>query len=433
MKNKTQHVYHIMKHKDLKGIMKHLRCANLLALIIFACLTVFHLYLPAQEKDEESALAPRHYTFNLSLWYPVSINKTQHDSVNINLTLLYGRVGTVRGLDLAIGASALEHGLEGFQLAGFFGVSGDYVSGAQVSGLINVCGENLKGGQVGGLINIIGSKGQGFQIAGGLNISGDSLHGFQASGLFNIVGERFQGLQATGGFNIVGESCVGYQGAGLFNIVGEDFTGLQTSGLFNIVGENLTGAQIGVVNVAPYFSDAAQIGIFNVSDEMRGFQLGVVNWNDETFGIPVGLVNVSKKEGRIRWISWGSNISSINSGVKFEVDKIYSIVSLGYYNYYLSKGTALSYAGYYGVYLFQDSSSFSIDLGYMYMDNKKIFKSNPEESDQHIILTRAVMSIAISSRVSLIGGGGLSYIVDRHRSIDRGEVYPIFFFGVEVL
>lgn len=411
--------------------MNRLQRTPLSVLFIFCFFSVFSLQILAQEKEKETIHSPRHYVVNLSLWYPVSINKTKHDSVNINFTLLYGRVGTVRGLDLAIGASALEYGLKGFQLAGLLGVSGEYVSGAQVSGLMNICGEDLMGGQVGGLMNIIGSKGQGFQIAGGMNISGENLLGFQASGLFNIVGERFQGFQATGGFNIVGEDCTGYQGAGLFNIAGEDFTGLQTSGLFNIVGENLTGAQIGIFNIAPYFSDGVQIGIFNVSDKMRGFQLGLVNWNRETFGIPVGLINVSKKEGHIRWISWGSNISGINSGVKFEVDKIYSIVSLGFYNYYLRKGTALSYAGYYGFYLFQDTSSFSIDLGYMYVDNTKIFRSNPKEADQHVIITRALMSIAVSSRVSLIGGGGLSYIVDRHKSFDRGEVYPIFFFGVE--
>jgi hypothetical protein len=406
--------------------------ATILVLFLFCFLSGFCLQLFSQEKDKETIHSPRHHVINLSLWYPVSINKTKHDSVNINLSLFYGRVGTVRGFDLAIGASALEDGLKGFQLAGIGGISGAHVSGAQVSGLINVCGEDLKGGQVSGLINVVGSEGKGFQIAGGLNISGDSLQGFQASGLFNIVGERLQGFQATGGFNIVGEDCTGYQGAGLFNIAGEDFTGLQTSGLFNIVGENFTGVQIGIFNIAPYFSEGAQIGIFNVSEEMRGFQLGVVNWNDETFGIPVGLVNISKKEGNIRWISWGGNVSAINSGVKFEVDKIYSIVSLGFYNYYLDKGTALSYAGYYGVYLFQDTSSFSIDVGYMYVDNKKIFSSNPDEADQHVIMTRGLMSIALASQISLIGGGGLSYIVDRHKSFDRGEVYPIFFFGVEV-
>ncbi len=420
------------KRENLEGSMNRLLSAALSALFILCLLSAFGGQLPAQEKEEESIHSPRHYAVNLSLWYPVSVNKTRHDSANINFTLLYGRIGTVKGLDLAIGASALEDGLEGFQLAGLGGISGQNVSGAQVSGLINICGEDLKGGQIGGLMNIIGTKGRGFQIAGGLNIIGNDLRGFQASGLFNIVGERFQGIQATGGFNIVGRNCTGYQGAGLFNIAGEDFTGLQTSALFNIVGEKLTGAQIGIFNIAPYFSDGAQIGIFNVSDEMRGIQLGLVNWNEETFGIPVGLVNVSKKEGHIRWISWGSNISGINSGVKFEVDKIYSIVSLGFYNYYLEKGTGLSYAGYYGFYLFQDTSSFSIDLGYMYLDNKEIFRSNPEEADQHVILIRSLMSISISSQVSLVGGGGLSYIVDRHKAFNRGEVHPVFFFGAEV-
>jgi len=441
-----------MHHKKDKpeATVKHLRYTIVLALLILVFLSPisFHLQAQEQEKEEEIAPPPRHYAFNLALWYPTSINRTKHDTANISLTLFYGRLGTVKGLDLAIGVTALEDGLEGFQIAGLSGTSGKNTTGAQVSGLVSVTGEDLRGGQMSGLINIIGSKGQGFQIAGGMNISGDTLEGFQASGLLNIVGERFKGFQATGGFNIAGESAEGFQGSGLFNIVGEDFKGFQTSGLFNIVGEdikglqmsglfniageNLTGAQIGAFNIAPYFRDAAQIGLINVSAEMRGFQLGLVNWNNETFGIPVGLVNVSKRDGHISWISWGSNISGLNSGVKFEVDRFYSIVSLGYWNFYLDRGSALSYAGHYGYYIFQDASSFSVDIGYMYMDNKKLFSSTPEVPDQHVIPIRALMTISLSDRISLVGGGGLSYILDRHKSIDRGEVFPIFFFGIEV-
>ncbi len=412
--------------------MKHRQHAAILFIFIICFLAVFNLGLTGQEEDKESAPSPRHYTFNLSLWHPISINKTQHDSVNINFSILYGRVGRVKGLDLAIGASGVKNEMAGLQIAGLVGIGGEYVSGIQVSGLFNICGEDLKGGQIAGLINITGSRAQGFQIAGGLNLTGDSLKGLQTSGLFNIVGDEFQGIQITGGFNIVGERCVGYQAAGLFNIVGKDLKGLQISGLFNIVGENFTGAQIGVFNIAPYFSDAAQIGIFNVSDEMRGFQLGLVNWNDETYGVPVGLVNVSRKDGHISGISWGGNISGLNSGVKFEVGKIYSIVSLGFLNFYENREAALSYAGYYGFHLLQDSTSFGVDIGYMYMDNPKIFSSNPGEPDQHVIMIRALMSIDISPHIALIGGGGLSYIVKRHRSFDRGEVYPVFLFGTEV-
>jgi hypothetical protein len=404
-------------------------------IIVFLSLTLFSvssLQLSAQEEEEQPSISPRHYPVNLSLWYPISINRTPHDSANINFTLLYGRIGTVQGLDLAIGASALEEGLQGIQIAGLAGVSGNRTSGLQVSGLVSVTGDDLTGAQVSGLINVTGNTGKGFQIAGLANISGDRLKGLQASALFNIVGEEFNGAQATAGFNVVGESCVGFQAAGLFNVVGENFKGLQASALFNIVGDNLTGAQIGTFNVAPYFAHAAQIGIINVSAEMRGFQLGLVNWNGEVHGIPVGLVNVSKRDGHIRWINWGSSLSGLNSGVKFEVGRIYSIVALGYWNFQKDKGSALSYAGYYGMTVYQEDVSIGVDVGYMYMDNKKIFQSNPDAPDQHILMGRAHVSYDISSRVSLIGGAGLSYIADRHRSFGDGKFRPLFFFGVEV-
>ncbi len=429
--------------------MRRLRDIAIIAILSLALLGVSSLQLSAQEEEAEPSLSPRHYPVNLSLWYPVSINRSPHDSANLNFTLLYGRIGTVKGLDLAIGASALTERLEGLQIAGLSGVSGDSTTGVQISGLVSVTGDNCKGAQVSGLINVIGETGKAFQIAGGMNIAGNHLQGLQASGLFNIVGEELHGAQATGafnivgndlkgfqasgGFNIIGESGVGFQASGLFNVVGENFKGLQASGLFNIVGENLTGAQIGTFNVAPYFSNAAQIGIINVSAEMRGFQLGVVNWNGETHGIPVGLVNVSKKDGRIRWINWASNLSGINSGAKFEIGRIYSIVALGYWNLQEDKGSALSYAGYYGMTVYQDQDLFSIgvDVGYMYMDNKKIFRSNPDAPDQNILMGRAHVTYDISSRVSLIGGVGLSYIANRYQSFADGKFRPLFFVGLE--
>lgn len=407
-----------------EGMMERLRkaLAFLALFFIFIATTNFRLW----------AESPRHYPVNLSLWYPVSINRTQYDTANLSFTLLYGRMGTVKGLDLAIGTSALSDRLEGLQITGLAGISGNSTSGVQISGLISVTGDNCEGAQFAGLINVTGERGKAFQIAGGMNITGDHLQGLQASGLFNIVGDELQGFQATGGFNIVGENCVGFQGAGLFNIVGEKFKGLQASGLFNIVGDNLTGAQIGTFNIAPYFSDAAQIGIINVSAEMGGFQLGVVNWNGETNGIPVGLVNVSKRDGHIRWINWGSNLSGLNAGAKFEVDRIYSIVALGYGNFEKDTGPALSFAGYYGMTVYQDFFSIGVDVGYMYMDNEKIFQSAPDIPDQHILMGRAHMNYGVSYRVSLIAGGGLSYIADRHKPFSDGKFRPLFFIGLEI-
>jgi len=425
-----------------------MKTVAIIAILSLTLLCVSSIPLSAQEEGEEPAYSPRHYPVNLSLWYPVSINRTQYDSANLNFTLLYGRMGSVKGLDLAIGGSALTHDLKGLQITGIAGVAGDSASGVQVSGLVSIAGDDLKGAQVSGLINIAGETGKGFQLAGGMNITGNNLqglqasglfnivgeqlHGFQAAGAFNIVGERLKGFQASGGFNVVGESCVGFQAAGLFNVTGDNFKGLQAAGLFNIVGDELTGAQIGTFNVAPHFTNAAQIGIVNVSAEMRGFQLGIVNWNGETHGVPVGLVNVSKKDGRIRWTSWGSNLSAINSGAKCEVGKIYSIVALGYGNLMKDKGSALSYAGYYGWYVYESEVAIGVDVGYMHMDNKKLFKSSPEEPNQNILMGRVHAIYDLSSTVSLIGGLGLSYIADSHQSFSDGKFRPLIFIGLEV-
>jgi hypothetical protein len=424
-----------------------MKTAAKIAILCLVFLCVSSIQLSAQEEEKKATYSTRHYPVNLSLWYPVSINRTPHDSANLNFTLLYGRMGIVKGLDFALGASTLTERLEGLQIAGLSGVSGDSTLGVQISGLASVTGDDLKGAQVSGLINITGETGKAFQIAGGMNITGNHLQGLQASGLFNIIGEELQGFQAVGGFNIVGEklegfqaaggfnivgeSCVGFQAAGLFNVTGDNFKGLQAAGLFNIVGDELTGAQIGTFNVAPYFSNAAQIGIINVSAEMRGFQLGLVNWNGETYGIPVGFVNVSKKDGHIRWINWGSNLSGLNSGAKFEVGNIYSIIALGYGNLMKDKGSALSYAGYYGMYVYQESISIGVDVGYMYMDNKKIFQSSPDAPDQHVLMGRAHAIYDISSSVSLIGGAGLSFIADRHEPFGDGKFRLLLFIGLE--
>jgi hypothetical protein len=408
-----------------------MKTVAVIAILSLTLLCVSNIQLSAQEEKKKPTYPPRHYPVNLSLWYPLSINRTQHDSANLNFTLLYGRMGSVKGLDLALGASALTDELKGIQITGIAGVSGDSTSGIQVSGLISVTGDHLKGAQVSGLINIAGETGKAFQVAGGMNITGNHLQGLQASGLFNIVGDQLQGLQATGGFNIVGNNGVGFQAAGLFNIVGENFKGLQASGLFNIVGDTLKGAQIGIFNIAPYFSEAAQIGIINVSAEMSGFQLGVVNWNGETHGIPVGLVNVSKRNGHIRWINWGSNLSGLNSGVKFEVGKIYSIVALGYGNLMKGKGSALSYSGYYGWYMYESEVAIGVDVGYIYMDNKTIFRSSSGFPDQNILMGRVHAIYDISSTVSLIGGLGMSYILDRHQSFGDGKFRPLLFIGLE--
>jgi len=318
------------------------------------------LFLSVLTADLQSEPRGRHLFFNLSIFYPVSINQSIYDSTNINLSLFYGRVGQVHGFDLAWGVSAVEDNVKGLQvaglagvcgssltgvqMAGLFAVAGDELSGAQVSGLFNVCGEegeglqassfmnvtgnSFRGIQAAGFMNVAGEESIGLQAAGFMNVAGEESKGLQAAGLMNVTGNTYQGIQAAGGWNVVGESCRGIQAAGLFNVTGETFRGLQAAGVFNVAGERLYGLQVGSMN-ATATSTGVQIGLANAAGDLEGVQIGLVNYSKNTNGVPVGLVNISKNDGRMRWISWASNLTGVNSGVKFSIKRIYSIVALG--------------------------------------------------------------------------------------------------------
>ncbi len=46
------------------------------------------------------------------------------------------------------------------------------------------------------------------------------------------------------------------------------------------------------------------------------------------YGVPFGLVNLAEN-GRIRGILWGGNSVAATAGVKFAVNNLYSILSIG--------------------------------------------------------------------------------------------------------
>jgi len=128
----------------------------------------FFFFVPAAPAGQEAKPgepAPQHRVLNLSLFYPASLNRSKYDTANISLSLLYGRLGGVRGLDLSLGAAFVERSLEGVQLAG----------------LIAGAGESMKGGQAAGLICVAGDRGEGVQLAGlGSVGEGSSSAGFKS-------------------------------------------------------------------------------------------------------------------------------------------------------------------------------------------------------------------------------------------------------------
>ena len=387
---------------------------TILALILMIPLLGIDIPATAQEEVEETK--ENHYFLNLSLFYPVSLNKTKDDSTNINLSLIYSRVGYVSGVDISLLASAVSHRLRGVQICGLAGVIGSYGTGLQSSGLLNVVGDSFSGFQGSGLMNVVGKDFTGWQATGLMNIVGSEGAGFQAAGLANIAGESYSWVQIAGGFNIVGERGEGFQLGGLFNVVGERFSGFQMSGLFNVVGEVFQGLQLGTFNVAAE-SKGVQIGVANVGGTSEGVQIGLVNYTkEENTGVPFGLVNLAKN-GRVRAVIWGGNQVAATAGMKFTVGRLYSIVSVGGANLDDNISESLTSGFHYGISFPVGRIHLYTDLGFRFRDNQPLFKDSPLERDQFILEARLILGIPISGEFSLLLGSGVS------RRWDTGEAF----------
>lgn len=406
--------------------MRQVKAAILITLVIFC---IQGIIFAQEDRDEEEEVGKK-YAVNLSLWYPVSINKTKHDTINLNLTLLYSRVGYVYGLDLSLIGSAISHDLDGVQLCGLAGVVGESGRGLQLSLLSNIVGESFNGIQATGLINIVGNHISGIQLAGLMNIAGESASAAQASALFNITGENLEGIQLSAGFNITGNNLTGLQAVGLFNIVGESLDGVQAAGLFNVTGEMLQGLQLAAFNIAAH-SKGAQIGIANVAGNTSGLQLGLVNYTkEENTGVPIGPVNIARN-GRIRGIAWGGSHVAVTAGAKFQIGNLFSLVTLGVGNLNDNISESFVYGFHYGVSFPAGRLTLSPDIGYRYRDNKPLFKKTEEEPDQHILEARLVLGIPISEKLSLIFGAGITRIFDSGNHIETGKTSPLFVAGLE--
>lgn len=381
--------------------------------------------LSGQEKEPEEP-APRHRVINLSLFYPLSLNRSRQDTADISLSLLYNRLGSVRGFDLSLGATGLEDSLKGVQLAGLLAAAGESMKGWQTAGLMCVAGEQGEGIQVAGLGSVSGGKFSGIQVAGLFSVAGEQLRGAQVAGLFSVAGDLAEGFQASGLFSVAGENLKGVQVSGLFNVAGEESEALQVAGLANITGETCRGVQVGP---------------FNVAGRLTGLQIGLVNVAGNIEGVPVGLVNLTRKEDRrIRLAAWAGSASLLNTGVKIWAKRFYSVLYAGAVNMTQEPRECLGCGFQYGygvpIRLPAGGSGrrmrIDVDAGYIYLDNSTLFRHIKGTLDRHILSVRGAWEVEISSDVSVFVGTGFKYTIDYGATFGDGTVSPIFFAGVEL-
>jgi len=289
----------------------------------------------------------------------------------LGLALGYARAGELRGVQIGLGAAAVDraavgvqiaigvtaagHGAAGLQLAGLVSAAGDDMRGIQIAGLVNAAGEDMTGLQLAGLINAAGGDTFGPQIALLGNAAGQSAAVLQVGGLFNAAGKEVRGVQLAGLFNAAGDDMRGLQISGLFNASGGRAEAIQLGGLFNAASQlrggqvagamnvveggqgaqialgynrvyrELTGIQIAAVNIGRHVS-GAQIGLVNIARRVDGVQLGLVNVADRA-SAPIGAVSWMRDGDRALEV-WGGEALSLSAGVRMGTGRVYSIAGI---------------------------------------------------------------------------------------------------------
>jgi hypothetical protein len=220
-----------------------------------------------------------YHPVSVALFSPLATNYARPNvRSNFNLSFIYGRVGTIDGMQLGSAVVYTSRGVSGVQLAAAAAGSAGHVDGAQISGAANLAGGKVGGAQVGGALNLALGGMSGAQVAGAVNVS-------------------------------------------------RDFSGLQMAGAVNVTTREFEGAQLSSVNVAGSV-DGAQLGVINIAKKVQGTQIGVINIAEEVDGVALGVVNISKNS--VHPVAWTSNLQYMNAGIKFSTKYAYTILGVHY-------------------------------------------------------------------------------------------------------
>lgn len=250
--------------------------------------------------------------FNLSLAYPVSMNRSVEDNVQFSVGIIGSRFNTLKVFGVNTIYSILEKDMHGFQVNGLYGETRGKLNGLQLTGGANVITEG----------------GSGAMVSGVGNLSFDNFSGLQLSGLSNIGFESVKGLQIAGLYNLAGLDISVMQIAIAGNVAGRFMNGAQVSALFNIAGNLNGGLQLGGFNLTNH-QKGAQLGLINISNNNTGFQLGILNMvGKKQNGTSLGLFYVFD-DTKVQLMMSGGNISYGTLGVRFKTNKIYSMLDIG--------------------------------------------------------------------------------------------------------
>jgi hypothetical protein len=290
---------------------------------------------------------------------------------------------------------------------------------------------SVRGLQLGGVINRVQYDFIGYDATWISSRVEGNFSGYQASGIYNRIDGNFVGVQDVGIYSHVGSDFLGVQSTGITNQVKGSFTGVQIAGISNYA-KSVKGTQI--VGIANYTKnvDGVQIaGIVNSGGRVHGVQIGLVNLSDELDGIAIGLVNISKA-GSVHGIGWGGGASDISAGIKFAPNHYwYTIISAGRGNDYDENGASIGF--YAGIHIPLVSKLYTeLDIGTISMLNGDVFDDREfEDKAANALESRLSVGFRLAERISIFVGIVHTRIGEENDWLNEGKTDTSPFFGIQ--
>ncbi|HEU5311217.1 MAG TPA: hypothetical protein VFV24_07160, partial [Candidatus Eisenbacteria bacterium] len=360
-----------------------------------------------------AAQEAKHHPVNLTFLYPIGTNQDPNVSTTFQLSVLHGRVGSLRGLGINGLVSMVERDMRGIQLTGAYSQVGGDSRGLRVTGVAN----HTKG------------DASGIHVAGIANVNRGTVGGLELGGLMNLVGGNLRGIQMTALANVVDQGAKGFQISGFANAVGGPVDGWQLASGFNYAAGGLVGLQLGGANVAPRM-EGTQIGIANFAARSTGLQVGMFNRAEQQEGIPFGMVNLARN-GDADWVNYASNVSGFNTGVRTSIRRFYSMLTAGLPDLKGDVRQTLVLTWNYGYAIpAGERTSIGIDLGFAHYIPEKV--DDPDENDRlhYALQARALAERTLSQKMKGFVGAGVARISDDYRLDAPFTTEPLFFGGV---
>lgn len=357
------------------------------------------------------------------LFYPLATNFGKPNArTYFDLSIVYGRMGRIEGLQIGGGAVHATRAVEGAQIAPFTLTDGD-VEGAQISGSAAVTTGKMTGFAAGGA-GTYADEVEGVAIGGAVAIAAKSASAGLVGGAATYAGGNVEGFTAAGAANVVDGNVEGFAAGGAANVATGSFDGLALAGAANVTGGSFRGAAISTVNYAGS-ADGLQLGVINVAGgKVNGLQLGVVNVAEEVDGAAIGVVSISKNS--IHPVAWSSNLAYLNAGVRFSTKYVYTAaaVSIGTNEIAVDKGVGGTLA--LGVHI-PIVAGFDADVEGAISSVNDVTSSEGKDMNS-FVHPRILPGYTFAKHLRVFAGGGARIPV--HVEIGRDVVRPEFTAGV---